>query len=121
MHDHNRLRAASLGRFLHGLASHLKCWPHRSNWARLRLRGCSVSVAGNVAFSETTYRASSQSRRSDIIGVESVDDYLERAARAGAKILRDKQEIPTVWFAGYIQDPEGNTVGLFESSDGGSS
>jgi uncharacterized protein len=53
--------------------------------------------------------------------VESVDDYLERAARAGAKILRDKQEISNVGFAGYIQDPEGNTVGLFESSDGGSS
>jgi hypothetical protein len=35
----------------------------------------------------------------NIIGVESVDDYLERAARAGATILRDKQEIPNVGFA----------------------
>lgn len=55
----------------------------------------------------------------NIIGVESVDESLERAVRAGARIVREKKEIPNVGYAAYIQDPEGNTVGLFESSEGG--
>lgn len=52
----------------------------------------------------------------NIIGVDSVDDYLKKAEQAGAKILREKEEIPNVGFAAYIQDPEGNTVGLFEAA-----
>lgn len=50
----------------------------------------------------------------NVIGVDSVDDYLKKAEQAGAKIIREKMEIPNVGFAAYIQDPEGNTVGLFE-------
>jgi uncharacterized protein len=55
----------------------------------------------------------------NIIGVDSVDDYLKRAEQAGAKIVRDKREIPGVGCSAYIQDPEGNTVGLFESLESG--
>jgi predicted enzyme related to lactoylglutathione lyase len=50
----------------------------------------------------------------NIIGVDSVDDYLKRAAEAGAEVVRPKREIPNIGFAAYIRDPEGNTVGLFE-------
>lgn len=50
----------------------------------------------------------------NVIGVDSVDDYLARAEQAGAELVRPKQEIPHVGYAAYIKDPEGNTVGLFE-------
>jgi predicted enzyme related to lactoylglutathione lyase len=50
----------------------------------------------------------------NVIGVDSVDAYLERAERAGAKVVRPKQAIPNVGYAAYIQDLDGNTVGLFE-------
>jgi predicted enzyme related to lactoylglutathione lyase len=54
----------------------------------------------------------------NIIGVDSVDDYLARAEKAGATVVRPKQEIPGVGYAGYVRDPEGNVVGLFEPSNG---
>jgi uncharacterized protein len=50
----------------------------------------------------------------NIIGVDSVDEFLMKAEQAGAEIVRGKMEIPNVGFSGYIRDPEGNTVGLFE-------
>lgn len=42
------------------------------------------------------------------------------ASEAGAEVVRSKQEIPNIGFAAYIRDPEGNTVGLFEPLEGGS-
>lgn len=54
----------------------------------------------------------------NVIGVDSVDDYLKKAEQAGAKIIREKMEIPNVGFAAYFQDPEGNTVGIFEDASG---
>ena len=51
----------------------------------------------------------------NVIGVDSVDDYLKKAEQAGAKIIREKEEIPNIGFVAYIKDPEGNTVGLFEA------
>jgi predicted enzyme related to lactoylglutathione lyase len=56
----------------------------------------------------------------NIIGVDSVDDYLKRASEAGAEVVRPKREIPNIGFAAYIRDPEGNTVGLFEPLEGAS-
>jgi predicted enzyme related to lactoylglutathione lyase len=50
----------------------------------------------------------------NIIGVDSLDAYLERAERAGATVVRSKEEIPNVGYAAYIRDLDGNTVGLFE-------
>jgi uncharacterized protein len=54
----------------------------------------------------------------NIIGVDSLDEYLKRASEAGAEVVRAKQEIPNVGSAAYIRDPEGNTVGLFEPVQG---
>ena len=54
----------------------------------------------------------------NIIGVGSVDDALKRAEQAGATLVREKMAIPNIGFAAYIQDPEGNTVGLFEPVSG---
>ena len=51
----------------------------------------------------------------NIIGVDSLDDSLDKARAAGAELVREKKEIPGVGTAAYIKDPEGNTVGLFEA------
>ena len=52
----------------------------------------------------------------NILGVDSVDDAVKRAEAAGAKLVRAKKEIPTVGWAAYIEDTEGNVVGLFEAA-----
>lgn len=49
-----------------------------------------------------------------IVGVASIDDTLAAAEEAGAAVLSGKREIPTVGYAAYVRDPEGNVVGLFE-------
>ena len=54
----------------------------------------------------------------NIIGVDSLDDSLDKAKAAGAELVRDKEVIPGVGTAAYIKDPEGNTVGLFEPASG---
>lgn len=50
------------------------------------------------------------------IHVESVQNHLDKAASLGAKICVPKTEIPTHGWFGIFTDPDGNTVGLFESS-----
>lgn len=50
----------------------------------------------------------------NVIGVDSLDDSLDKARAAGAEIVRDKEEIPGVGTAAYIKDTEGNTVGVFQ-------
>lgn len=53
-----------------------------------------------------------------ILGVESLDDSVMRAASAGAEVLVERQTIPSVGHAAYVRDPEGNVVGLFEGDEG---
>jgi uncharacterized protein len=48
------------------------------------------------------------------VGVDDVAAYLEKAGRLGAKTLVGPIEIPTGTFA-WMQDPEGNTVGLWRA------
>lgn len=52
----------------------------------------------------------------NVVDVDSVDDAVKRAEAAGAKLVRPKDEIPNVGWVAYIEDTEGNTVGLFESA-----
>lgn len=47
------------------------------------------------------------------VAVDDVAGYLEKAARLGAKTLVPPVDIPTGTFA-WIEDPEGNTVGLWK-------
>jgi uncharacterized protein len=52
-----------------------------------------------------------------VIGVESLEDSLAKAADAGADVLLGKQAIPSIGYSAYVRDPDGNVVGLFESDE----
>ena len=48
--------------------------------------------------------------------MDSIDDTVAKATKAGGSLVREKQEItPTSWWA-VIADPDGNQIGLFEGS-----
>ena len=47
-------------------------------------------------------------------GVANLDLSLAKAESLGAKVVREKQEIPNIgWFA-ILQDPDNNTFALFQ-------
>jgi predicted enzyme related to lactoylglutathione lyase len=50
------------------------------------------------------------------IDVGSIDDALERIQAAGGSVVRPRQEIPGMGAYAYFKDPEGNTVGLWETT-----
>ena len=49
------------------------------------------------------------------IGVDSVDDYVEKITRSGGKIAKPKMTIPGVGYQAYFLDTEGNVFGVFQS------
>ncbi len=50
------------------------------------------------------------------IEVGSIDDALKRIEAAGGSTVTPRTEVPNMgWFA-YFKDPEGNTMGLWESA-----
>ena len=48
--------------------------------------------------------------------VKSVDESAAKASAMGAKVKREKQEIPNVGYFAILADPDGNTFALFEST-----
>ena len=48
------------------------------------------------------------------INVPSVDDYVEKVKAAGGKLVKPKQEIPDAGYFAYVNDSEGNLLGLWE-------
>jgi len=48
------------------------------------------------------------------IGVESVDESVKSANKAGGKVVMEKTPIPTVGYFAYLQDPEGNIFGVMQ-------
>lgn len=53
-------------------------------------------------------------RTINTIGVDSVDAYVEKALRNGAKIAKPKMTIPGVGYKTYCLDTEGNVFGIFQ-------
>ena len=49
--------------------------------------------------------------------VDDIDTMLEKAAKLGAKKVKEKTEIPNVGWCGLFTDLDGNTVGLFTSKE----
>ena len=49
------------------------------------------------------------------VGVDSVDEAMKRIEAAGGRVVRARQEIPGMGAFGYFEDPEGNTLGLWEN------
>ncbi|HXF73782.1 MAG TPA: VOC family protein [Actinomycetota bacterium] len=48
------------------------------------------------------------------IQVDAIDDALARVEAGGGRVVTPRTEVPGVgWFA-YVEDPEGNTLGLWE-------
>jgi predicted enzyme related to lactoylglutathione lyase len=49
-----------------------------------------------------------------VVGVDSVDEAIEKIQAAGGKIVSPKAAIPGVGYAAYFTDTEGNSVGVFQ-------
>lgn len=52
-----------------------------------------------------------------VVGVESIDDALDRVTTAGGEILQPKMPIPGIGWSAYLRDTEGNTIGLFQPDE----
>jgi predicted enzyme related to lactoylglutathione lyase len=50
------------------------------------------------------------------ITVEDIDSALKEVEKHGGKSMGPKQEIPTMGWSAYFWDPEGNLMGLFQST-----
>lgn len=48
------------------------------------------------------------------IGVENLDESLEKVTAAGGSVVAPKMEIPGIGFFAYIKDTEGNTFGVLQ-------
>jgi predicted enzyme related to lactoylglutathione lyase len=50
-----------------------------------------------------------------VIDVPNIDEYWQSALAAGATEAMPKMSIPGVGYAAYINDPDGNLVGIYQS------
>jgi predicted enzyme related to lactoylglutathione lyase len=51
------------------------------------------------------------------VGVDSVDEAIQKVQAAGGKVVTPKTPIPGMGAYGRIADTEGNVIGLFESAN----
>lgn len=51
-----------------------------------------------------------------VVTVDSIDDKLEQAATNGGKALSDKIAIENMGAYAYVQDSEGNVIGIWETT-----
>lgn len=51
---------------------------------------------------------------SNTIGVESVDEYIERIEMHGGEVITEKMTIPGIGYMAYFKDTEGNIIGIIE-------
>lgn len=68
------------------------------------------SVGGGI----TKRTDPTQAGITNFIGVQSIDDSLEKLSQLGGKILQPKQEIPGYGWLAVCTDTENNVIGLFE-------
>jgi uncharacterized protein len=54
-------------------------------------------------------------RTINTIGVESVDEYVEKVARNGGRLTKPRMTIPGVGYQAYCLDTEGNVFGVFQA------
>ncbi|HYZ47199.1 MAG TPA: VOC family protein [Actinomycetota bacterium] len=50
------------------------------------------------------------------INVDSIDDSLGRIESSGGSVVKGRTEIPGMGAFAYFKDPEGNTLGLWETA-----
>jgi hypothetical protein len=51
-----------------------------------------------------------------VINVDDVDGALEQVQRLGGRVLREKTPVGEMGFSAYFTDPEGNTIGLWQTA-----
>ena len=51
-----------------------------------------------------------------VVDVESIDVALERVTELGGSTVLGKQPVGDMGFTAYVRDPEGNVVGLWETT-----
>ncbi len=54
------------------------------------------------------------------VGVESIEEYLEKVRAGGGRVLQPKIPIPGVGYIVICQDTEGNPLGLFQDDESAS-
>jgi hypothetical protein len=50
------------------------------------------------------------------IGVEDIDDALARVEKLGGKVAIGRQPVGEMGFSAYVQDTEGNLIGLWQNA-----
>ncbi len=50
------------------------------------------------------------------IGVDSIDEALDKVEASGGKTVEAKQPVGDMGFTAYINDSEGNLIGLWENA-----
>ena len=51
------------------------------------------------------------------VDVDSIDETLKSVEAAGGTVVRSRTEIPGMGAYAYLRDPEGNVVGLWETTE----
>lgn len=59
-------------------------------------------------------RGDPDQRITNYIGVDSVDDYMEKVKEAGGEVISPKMPVPGWGFLAICLDTEGNTFGLWQ-------
>jgi predicted enzyme related to lactoylglutathione lyase len=54
-----------------------------------------------------------------VISVDDIDGALQRVQALGATVLQPRTTVGEMGYSAYFADPEGNVVGLWETSGGG--
>jgi uncharacterized protein len=60
-------------------------------------------------------RMSPDQRPTNYVEVESVDQYVEKAKKLGAKEAMGKMPVPGMGYFAILMDPEGNSFGVWEN------
>ena len=60
-------------------------------------------------------RGQPEQKITNYIGVSSVDEYIKKVQDLGGKIIMPKTTIPGFGYLATFLDPEGNTLGLWET------
>jgi predicted enzyme related to lactoylglutathione lyase len=49
------------------------------------------------------------------VGVENIDEAIKNIENLGGKIVQGKMEVPNMGLTAYIEDTEGNVLGLWQT------
>jgi predicted enzyme related to lactoylglutathione lyase len=68
-----------------------------------------AGISGALTQKENPEQISTQ-----FVTVESIEDYINKAKQLGAKLVKNKQEIPEGYYA-VLEDPQQNTFGIWQN------